>query len=87
MDAACGSGLLTKLLAQRVPRGKVYAVDMDSNMITQAKRNLKDLENVELVESDYFHVKLPTKLDVIFSNVGFIGFMIMHKFSSIFGRC
>ncbi|MGC1932984.1 MAG: class I SAM-dependent methyltransferase [Candidatus Nitrosopolaris sp.] len=68
MDAGCGSGLLTKLLAQRVPRGKVYAVDVDSNMIKQARRNLKDLENVELVQSDIADVKLPTKLDVIFSN-------------------
>ena len=69
MDAGCGSGLLTKLLAKKVPKGKVYAVDMDSNMIRQAKRNLKDLENVELVQSDFAHVKLTTKLDVIFSNV------------------
>jgi trans-aconitate 2-methyltransferase len=68
MDAGCGSGLLGKLLAKKVPRGKVYAVDVDSNMIRQAKRNLKGLENVELVESDFTHVKLPTKLDVIFSN-------------------
>jgi trans-aconitate 2-methyltransferase len=68
MDAGCGTGLLTKLLAQRVPRGKVYAVDMDSNMIRQAKRYLKDLENVEVVQSDFALVKLPTKLDVIFSN-------------------
>jgi trans-aconitate 2-methyltransferase len=68
MDAGCGSGLLTKLLAQRVPRGRVYAVDVDSNMIKQAKRNLKDLENVELVQSDIADVKLPGKLDVIFSN-------------------
>jgi trans-aconitate 2-methyltransferase len=68
MDAGCGTGLLTKLLAQRVPRGKVYAVDMDSNMIREAKRNLRDLENVELVVSDFAHVKLPTKLDVIVSN-------------------
>jgi trans-aconitate 2-methyltransferase len=52
MDVGCGSGLLTKLLAQRVPRGKVYAVDVDSNMIKQARRNLKDFENVELVQSD-----------------------------------
>jgi len=68
MDAGCGSGLISKLLAQKVPRGKVYAVDVDSNMIRQAKRNLKGLENVELVEADFAHVKLPTKLDVIFSN-------------------
>ena len=68
MDAGCGSGLISKLLAQKVPRGKVYAVDVDSNMIRQAKSNLKGLENVELVEADFAHVKLPTKLDVIFSN-------------------
>ena len=68
MDAGCGSGLLTKLLARRVPRGKVYAVDMDSNMIKKAKSNLKDVENVEIVRSDIADVKLPTKLDVIFSN-------------------
>lgn len=68
MDAGCGSGLLTKLLARKVPRGKVYAVDIDSNMIKQAKRNLKDLKNVELVQSNFADVKLPTKLDVIFSN-------------------
>lgn len=53
MDAGCGSGLISKLLAQKVPRGKVYAVDVDSNMIRQAKRNLKGLENVELVEADF----------------------------------
>jgi trans-aconitate 2-methyltransferase len=68
MDAGCGSGLLTNLLARRVPRGKVYAVDVDPNMIMQARRNLKDLENVELIQSDIADVKLPTKLDVIFSN-------------------
>jgi trans-aconitate 2-methyltransferase len=40
MDAGCGSRLLTKLLAKKVPRGKVYAVDIDVHMIRQAKRNL-----------------------------------------------
>lgn len=68
MDAGCGSGLLTKLLAQKVPRGKVYGVDIDSNMIKQAKRNLKDLENVELVQAEIVDVNLHTKLDIIFSN-------------------
>ena len=50
-------------------------------------RYLKDLENVEVVQSDIALIKLPTKLDVIFSNARFIGFIIMYKFSSIFGRC
>ena len=87
MDAGCGSGLLTKLLAQKVSRGKVYGVDIDSNMIKQARRNLKGLENIELVQSHVAEVKLPTKLDVIFSNAHFIGFMIIQKFFSTFGRC
>jgi len=68
MDAGCGSGLLSKLLAQKVPRGMVYAVDIDSNMIKQAKISLKDLQNVALLQSDFTEVTLPTKLDVIFSN-------------------
>ena len=34
-DAGCGSRLLTKLLSKKVPKGKVYAVDVDSNMIRQ----------------------------------------------------
>ena len=43
MDAGCGSGLLTEQLAKKVPRGKVYAVDIDSNMIKQARNNLQDI--------------------------------------------
>lgn len=68
MDAGCGSGLLTKLLAKKVPRGKVYAVDIDVNMIRQAKMNLEDLQNVEIILADFTKVKLDRELDVIFSN-------------------
>src|ERR671925_324472 len=68
MDAGCGSGLLTKQLAKQVPRGKVYAVDIDSNMIKQTKRNLKSFDNVEIIQSSFTDVKLPRKMDVIFSN-------------------
>jgi len=68
MDAGCGSGLLTKRLAKRVPRGKVYAVDIDSNMIKQAKNNLQFLNNVEIIQSSFPDIRIPGKLDVIFSN-------------------
>jgi trans-aconitate 2-methyltransferase len=68
MDAGCGSGLLTKQLAKKVPRGKVYAVDIDSNMIKQAKNNLRSFNNVEIMQSSFTDVKLPGKMDVIFSN-------------------
>jgi trans-aconitate 2-methyltransferase len=68
MDAGCGSGLLTKQLAIQVPRGKVYAVDIDSNMIKQAKNNLESFDNVEIIQSSFTDVRLPRKVNVIFSN-------------------
>jgi trans-aconitate 2-methyltransferase len=68
MDAGCGSGLLTKQLAKKVPRGKVFAVDIDSNMVRQARKNLQLFDNVEVIESSFTDIRLPQRLDVIFSN-------------------
>src|SRR5919106_3426217 len=65
MDVGCGSGLLTK---KKVPRGKVYAVDIDSNMIKQARKNLQLFDNVEIIQSSFTDVILLRRLDVIFSN-------------------
>lgn len=58
MEAGCGTGLLTRELAKKVPRGKVYAVDIDSNMIEQAMTNLQFFDNVEIVQSSFADVKL-----------------------------
>ncbi len=71
MDAGCGTGLLTRELVKKVPRGKVYAVDIDSNMIEQARTNLQFFDNVEIVQASFTDVKLPRKVDVIFSNSAF----------------
>jgi trans-aconitate 2-methyltransferase len=68
MDAGCGSGLLTRQLAKRVPRGKVYAVDIDSNMVRQARKNLQFFDNVEVMESSFTDVRLSQRLDIVFSN-------------------
>jgi trans-aconitate 2-methyltransferase len=71
MDAGCGTGLLTRDLAKKVPSGKVYAVDIDSNMIEQARTNLRFFDNVEIFQSSFTDVELPRKVDVIFSNSAF----------------
>lgn len=68
MDAGAGSGNLTKILADKVPNGKIYAVDADSNMIQQAKSNLSGYKNVQVIQSSMDKVNLPTEVDVIFSN-------------------
>jgi trans-aconitate methyltransferase len=68
MDAGAGSGNLTKILADKVPYGRVYAVDADSNMLQQAKANLSGYRNVQIFNSNMDNVSLPTKVDVVFSN-------------------
>ncbi len=69
MDAGAGSGNLTKILADKVPKGQVYAVDAaDPNMVQQAKSNLSDYKNVQIFCSSMDKVYLPTHVDVIFSN-------------------
>jgi trans-aconitate methyltransferase len=59
---------LRRQLAKQVPRGKVYAVDMDSNMVKQAKNNLKSFDNVEIIQASFTDIRILIKLDVIFSN-------------------
>jgi trans-aconitate methyltransferase len=68
VDAGAGSGNLTKILADKVPNGKVYAVDADSNMIQEAKSNLSGYKNVQVIHSSMDKVNLPTEVDIIFSN-------------------
>ena len=71
MDAGCGSGRITKILAEIVPFGKVYGIDSDENMIKKAKENLKDFKNVKIIQSDLLDInfdKMQSKVNVIFSN-------------------
>jgi trans-aconitate 2-methyltransferase len=69
MDAGAGSGNLTKILADKVPNGKVFAVDADPNMVQQAKSNLSGYKNVQVIHSSMDKVNLPKDaIDVIFSN-------------------
>jgi trans-aconitate 2-methyltransferase len=68
MDAGAGSGNLTKILADKVPQGQVYAIDADSSMVQQARSNLSRWRNVQVIHSSMDNVNLPAKVDIIFSN-------------------
>jgi len=68
IDAGCGSGRVTRLIADILKNGKIYAIDLDQNMIEKAKINLNDYENVIFVNADLSSVELPEQVDVIFSN-------------------
>ena len=68
LDAGCGSGRITKIISTKVPKGKVFAVDFDSSMITVAKENLAEISNIRYKKADLSKIDLEEKVDVVFSN-------------------
>ncbi len=84
MDAGAGSGNLTRILADKVPNGQIYAVDSDPSMVEQAKINLSDCSNVQVIHSSMDDVKLQTKVDVIFSNAALHWILDQQKILSYF---
>jgi trans-aconitate 2-methyltransferase len=69
LDAGCGSGRVTALLADRVPDGRVYGVDAAPSMVEHAGEALGGRATIlcqDLVELD-----LPEPVDVAFSNATF----------------
>ena len=68
LDAGCGSGGLTRLIAGKVQEGRVYAVDKDLDMVRHTREKLAGLHNVQVIQADLAQVKLPEQVDVVFSN-------------------
>ena len=53
LDAGCGSGRVTELLAQRLPRGRVVALDGSPSMIDAARERLAPFgDRIEYVVAD-----------------------------------
>jgi len=72
LDAGCGSGRVTRLLAERLPRGRVIGVDGSSAMIEQAQSNLSEFgDRIELLVADLTEFELGEPVDAAFSNATF----------------
>lgn len=69
LDAGCGSGRLTRHLAERLPNGRVIGVDSSPSMIENARETLAD--RVELRQLDLLDLDLDGEADAIFSNATF----------------
>lgn len=69
LDAGCGSGKITLALAERLPRGRVYAVDVAPSMARHTQEALGDRATVFC--QDLVDLALPEPVDVIFSNATF----------------
>lgn len=69
VDAGCGSGRVTEQLADRLPDGRVIAVDGSEAMVEKAKERLGD--RADYVVSDLVELELETPVDILFSTATF----------------
>jgi trans-aconitate 2-methyltransferase len=69
LDAGCGTGRVTAALAERLPRGRVIAVDGSRAMVEQARQRLP--EAVEVRAADLLELDLPQPVDAIVSTATF----------------
>jgi len=65
LDVGAGRGELTARLAEKA--GKVIAVELDQELAEEARRRLKDYDNVELLVGDVLKLK-PTGFNKVVSN-------------------
>ena len=73
LDAGCGTGKLTRLLLQNLPRGRVVGLDLSRNMVLHAQQNLKlDFgDQVRFVAADFVALPFLNRFDGIFSTASF----------------
>ncbi len=77
LDAGCGSGRVTEELLDRLPDGRVVALDASSSMLEEARRRLApDQERVDFVQADLLDLAPGTlgeryPVDAVFSTATF----------------
>jgi trans-aconitate 2-methyltransferase len=73
MDAGCGTGRVTERLIERLPRGRVVAVDGSSAMVEQARARLSPFgERVEFAVADLSQpIRVDPPVDAILSTATF----------------
>lgn len=72
LDAGCGTGRVTRLLAARLPRGTVLGVDASRAMVAEAERRLDDLApRVRVRWADLTSLEVDEAVDLIVSTATF----------------
>jgi trans-aconitate 2-methyltransferase len=69
LDAGCGSGRVTEALVERLPRGRVIAVDGSEEMVKKARQVLGPKADIRHLDLEA--LELEERVDAIFSNAVF----------------
>lgn len=69
LDAGCGSGRVTAMLIERLPRGRVIAVDGSASMVEKVGEILRPGD--EALVEDLTALELPAPVDAVFSSAVF----------------
>lgn len=68
LDLACGTGILTQQIAQKIPDAKIVGVDVTASYLEIAKKKLASNPNITFVQQDAEKLNLNTKFDCITSS-------------------
>ena len=73
LDAGCGSGRVTRLLLERLPRGRVIGVDASPEMVARARNELAADPRAAVRLADLAELRLEAgeQVDAAFSNATF----------------
>ncbi|MDX6688941.1 MAG: trans-aconitate 2-methyltransferase [Solirubrobacteraceae bacterium] len=71
LDAGCGSGRVTQLLLDRLPRGRVIAVDSSPDMVKRARAELGDRADVREADLAQLRLQPGEQVDAILSTATF----------------
>jgi trans-aconitate 2-methyltransferase len=69
LDAGCGAGRVTAMLIERLPEGRVIAVDGSASMVEKVREVLRPQD--EVVVADLLQVEPSEPVDVVFSSAVF----------------
>ena len=65
LDLACGTGILTREIAEKFPDAKIVGIDITKSYLDVAKQNSSSFDNISFILDDAEEFKLDSKFDCI----------------------
>jgi len=65
LDLACGTGILTREIAEKFPSAKIVGIDITKSYLDVAKQNSNSFDNISFILDDAEEFKLDLKFDYI----------------------